>query len=167
MQLSLIVAMTDDRVIGIENRLPWRLRDDMRWFRRHTLGKPVVMGRLTFQSIGRPLPERQNIVVSRDPEFRAEGCTVAADPEAALAAAGTAEEVMVIGGASLYAQLLPRADRLYLTLVHAQVAGDAWFPAIDWDQWRELEREEQAAGEGNDYAHTFLVLERGAGATAG
>ncbi len=157
MKISIIVAMTDDRVIGIENRLPWHIPEDFKWFRRHTLGKPVVMGRKTWESIGRPLPDRTNIVISRDPGFRPDGCTVVPDLDQALVAAGDAPEVMVIGGASIYAQFLPRTDRLYLTLVHAVITGDAWFPAFEPAQWREIARE---PGPGGDWPCDFVVLER-------
>jgi dihydrofolate reductase len=161
MILSLIWAMTDDRVIGINNSLPWKLPADMRWFRRHTLGKPIVMGRLTFESFGaRPLPDRQNIIVSRDPAYQADGAQVVASIDEAIATAADAEEIMVIGGASLYEQTLPRADRLYMTLVHADVEGDAWFPVFDQGQWREAVREEHAADEKNIYACSFVVLEK-------
>lgn len=160
MRISIITAMTDDRVIGIENRLPWSLPADMQWFRRHTLGKPVIMGRKTFQSIGRPLPKRTNVVVTGDPAFTAEGCVVVQSIDAALEAAGAVEEVMVLGGASFYEQMLPRADRLYLTEVHATIEGDAWFPAIEPSEWCEIEREERPADADNRYALTFSVWER-------
>ena len=160
MIISLIVAMTDERVIGIENRLPWHLPGDMQWFRRHTLGKPVIMGRKTYESIGRPLPERTNIVISRDTDYRAEGCTVVQSPEKALAAAGNAPEVMVMGGASIYAQFLDRADRLYLTLVHAAIEGDAFFPEFDESVWRQVEREDRVPDQTNPYPYSFTVRER-------
>jgi dihydrofolate reductase len=160
MIVSLIVAMTDQRVIGIENRLPWHLPGDMQWFRRHTLGKPVIMGRKTYESIGRALPERTNIVISRDADYRAEGCTVVRSPEEALAAAGDVPEVMVMGGASIYAHFLAQADRLYLTLVHAAIDGDAFFPEFDQSAWREVEREERAPDQTNPYPYSFTVRER-------
>ncbi len=160
MRISIIAAMAEDRVIGIENRLPWSLPADMQWFRRHTLGKPVIMGRKTFESIGRPLPKRTNVVVTGDPSYRAEGCRVVHSIEAALEAAQPAEEVMVIGGASFYRQILPRADRLYLTQIHAVIEGDAWFPPIDPSEWREIEREEYPADAANPHGMTFQVLER-------
>ena len=160
-KIALIAAMTDDRVIGIENRLPWKLPADMKWFRRHTLGKPIVMGRKTFESFGgKPLPERLNIVITRDRDYRADGAVVVHDIDAALAVAGDAEEVMIIGGASFYEQMLPRADRLYLTFVHADVEGDAWFPEFDRSQWREVYREDHEADEKNPYAYSFVILER-------
>lgn len=157
--ISIIVAMAENRVIGIENRLPWHLPADMKWFRRHTLGKTVVMGRKTYESIGKPLPDRTNIVISRDPAFQAPGCTVVTSIDAALAAA-TGPEVMVIGGENLYSQLLHRTDRIYLTLVHADVEGDAFFPEFDPAEWRELEREDVNADDRNPYPHSFLILER-------
>jgi dihydrofolate reductase len=160
MIISLIVAMAANRVIGRQNKLPWRLPNDLRRFRALTLGKPVIMGRKTFESIGRPLDGRHNIVVSRNPDYRAEGCTVVHSSEAALAAAGSAAEIFVIGGAELYAQFLPRADRLYLTLVHAQLEGDTYFPPFDQTRWREIEREEHQADGRHAFDYTFLVLER-------
>ena len=159
-RISAIVAMAENRVIGIENRLPWHLPGDMKWFRRHTLGKPVIMGRKTFESLGRPLPDRLNIVVSADDAYAAPGAVVVGSIEAALAAAGDAPEVMIIGGESFYTQMLPRSSRLYLTLVHAEVAGDAWFPPFDWSEWREIERTDCPADEHNPYPYSFLVLER-------
>lgn len=159
MTISIIVAMAENRVIGVDNTLPWHLPGDMKWFRRHTLGKPVVMGRKTYESIGRPLPERTNIVVTRNPDYWAPGCQVVPSIEAALEAAGEGE-VMVLGGADLYRQILPRADRLYLTLVHAQVMGDALFPENDWSQWQEIERQDCERDERNPYDYSFRVLKR-------
>lgn len=161
MKIALIWAMADDGVIGVDNGLPWKLPADMQWFRRHTLGKPIVMGRRTFESFGsRPLPQRLNIVISRDPQYRAEGVAVVGDIDQALVVAGEVEEVMVIGGASLYAQTLPLADRLYVTRVHANVPGDTRFPEVDWSRWREVAREERPADEKNVHALSFLVFER-------
>ena len=159
--LSLIAAMADDRAIGIDNRLPWRLPADMQWFRRHTLGKPIVMGRKTFESFGgKPLPQRTNIVITTDKAYRAEGAVVVNSIDEALAAAGEAEEVMIIGGESFYRQMLPRADRFYLTLVHGKFEADAWFPEFDWNEWREVTREEHPVDEKNAWACSFIVLER-------
>lgn len=160
MIISLIAAMADNRVIGIENRLPWNLPADMKWFRQHTLGKPVLMGRKTFESIGKPLPNRTNIVVTRDAGWTAPGCVVVKDIDAALRAAGDATEVMVIGGASFYAQMLPRAQRLYLTLVHAEIEGDAWFPEINFAEWQEIERHDHVADEANAYPYSFVIYQR-------
>jgi dihydrofolate reductase len=157
--ISIIVAMAEERVIGIENRLPWSLPEDMKWFRRHTLGKTVVMGRSTYESIGRPLPDRRNVVITRDPDFKAPGCDVVHSVDEALATAGDGE-VMVIGGESVYRQLLPHADRLYLTEVHARIEGDAWFPAIDAAEWHETERHEFSADARHPHALSFIVLNR-------
>lgn len=161
MKISLIAAIADDRVIGIDNRLPWTLPADMQWFRKHTLGKPVIMGRKTFESFGgRPLPQRTNIVVTSDRDYVAEGAVVVHSIDEALQAAGNVEEVMIIGGASFYEQMLPRADRFYLTLVHGRFDGDAWFPEYESYGWWEKSRVEHDADENNPYAMSFLVLER-------
>lgn len=160
MILSIIAAMADNGVIGIDNRLPWNLPADMKWFRQQTLGKPVLMGRKTFDSIGRPLPKRRNIVVSREAGLEIEGCEVARSIDAALELCAAEAEVMIIGGASFYQQMLPRAGRLYLTLVHTEVEGDAWFPEIDFNQWREVARSDHAADQANAFACSFVILER-------
>lgn len=153
--------MTDEQVIGVDNRLPWRLPADMKWFRRHTLGKPIIMGRKTFESFGgKPLPERPNIVITRDADYQAPGAVVVHSIDAALQAAGAVDEVMIIGGASFYEQMLPRAQRLYLTFVHASIAGDAWFPDIDLAQWREVERHDRSADDKNPHAHSFCIYDR-------
>jgi len=159
--ISIIAAMTDDRVIGINNSLPWKLPSDMKWFRKQTLGKPILMGRKTFESFGaRPLPERTNIVVTRDQAYQARGAVVVHSIDEALQAAGDVEEIMIIGGASFYQQMLPLARRMYLTRVHTEVAGDAWFPEFDESQWRQVERVDCEADERNAYAHSFIILER-------
>lgn len=160
MIISIIAAMADNGVIGIENRLPWNLPADMQWFRKQTLGKAVMMGRKTFDSIGKPLPNRRNVVVTRDTSLVIEGCDVVASIDEALQLCAAEAEVMIIGGASFYKQMLPRADRLYLTLVHADVKGDAWFPEIDFTQWKELERIDQDADEANAFPCSFVILER-------
>lgn len=160
-RISLIAAMTDNRVIGIENRLPWKLPNDMKWFRQHTLGKPIVMGRKTFESFGgRPLPDRTNIVITHDKDYRAEGAIVVHSIDEAIQAAGNVPEIMIIGGASFYAQMLARADRLYLTVVHAQLEGDAWFPEFPMDNWKLSQRIDCVANEKNSYPHSFLILDR-------
>jgi dihydrofolate reductase len=159
--ISLIAAMADNGVIGIENRLPWKLPADMQWFRKHTLGKPVIMGRKTFESLGRPLPDRTNIVLSRDPSFQAEGCIIVDSIDAALqAAAEIGDETMIMGGASFYEQMLPRAGRLYLTRIHADFEGDAWFPDVDMSQWHTVVQEDHQADEKNAYDYSFMILER-------
>lgn len=160
MKVSIIVAMTDQRVIGINNELPWKLSGDMAWFRQQTMGKPIIMGRKTYESIGRPLPGRANIIITRDRSYCVEKCAVAHDIDDALRLAGDVDEAMIIGGASFYEQMLPQADRLYLTLVHGEVEGDAWFPEIDFDQWQEIERHDHLADEKNQFDHSFLIFER-------
>jgi dihydrofolate reductase len=159
--LSIISAMADNRVIGIDNRLPWTLPADMKWFRQHTLGKPIVMGRKTFESFGsKPLPERLNIVITRDTGYVAPGAMVAHSIDEAIAIAGDVPEIMIIGGASFYEQMLPRARRLYLTLVHINVEGDAWFPKYDVTEWQEQSRTDHPADEKNPHAMSFVILER-------
>ena len=159
--ISLIAAMTDERVIGINNSLPWKLPNDMKWFRETTMGKPIVMGRKTFESFGaKPLPGRSNIIITRDKNYFAEGCIVVHTIDEALQAAGEVEEIMIIGGASFYEQMLPQAHRMYLTRVHTQVEGDAWFPEFDISQWQEVNRIDCEADERNAYAHSFVTLER-------
>ncbi len=161
MILSLIWAQAHGGVIGDRNRLPWRLPVDMRWFRRHTLGKPVIMGRRTFESFGgRPLPERRNIVLSRDPAWSAEGVERAGSLEEALGLVAGEPEVMVIGGAGIYRQAMPLADRLYVTFVDLEVEGDTRFPPLDWSRWRERERHHHAADEANPHPCDFVIFER-------
>lgn len=159
--ISLIAAMDEARVIGVGNRLPWRLPADLQHFKRLTLGKPIVMGRKTWESLPGLLPDRPHIVISANPEYRAEGCRVVSSVQAALAAAGDVEEVMIVGGANLYAQMLPLAGRLYLTRVHTRVeGGDAWFPEFDESEWREIGRSHREADERNPFACTFLTYQR-------
>jgi dihydrofolate reductase len=158
--VSLIVAVADNGVIGRDNALPWHLPEDLKRFKRITMGKPMVMGRKTFESIGKPLPGRLNIVVTRDVHYRREGVTVVHDVDAALRAAGAAEEVMVIGGADLFRLFLPRATRVHLTRVHAEVDGDVFWPALDGKEWRVAGREEFAADERHAHAMTFESWER-------
>ena len=164
--LVLVAAVAENGVIGRDNALPWRLKSDMRRFRARTWGKPVVMGRKTFQSIGKPLPARTNIVVSRDNSFSAPGVVVAADLRTALASARgdalrrSADEIVVIGGAEIYAQTLPIADRLDLTLVRASPEGNIRFPPIDPQVWREIERSEQKAGPDDAADCVFVSYER-------
>ncbi len=159
MMISLIAALAADRVIGMENAMPWNLPADLAWFKRNTLNKPVIMGRLTWESIGRPLPNRLNIVVSSQPGD-AEGVTWVSSIEEALAAAGDAEEIMVIGGGRIYAQLLARADRLYLTHIDAEVEGDTHFPDYEPDEWESSFSEFHDADEKNSHSYCFEILDR-------
>ena len=158
--ISLIVAAADNDVIGADGGLPWRLSDDLRRFKAVTMGKPIIMGRKTWESIGRPLPGRHNIVLTRRGDFDAPGATVAASVGEALAVAGDAAEVMVIGGGEVYALFLPRASRVYLTRVHATVEGDARFPPLGDSEWRLVEEASHAADSANEWPFTFQLYER-------
>ncbi|MDX1605758.1 MAG: type 3 dihydrofolate reductase, partial [Candidatus Competibacterales bacterium] len=160
MILSLVVAMAENRVIGHDGGMPWHLPADLRHFRQLTLGRPVVMGRRTHESIGRPLPGRHNIVLSRRPGYRAEGCTVVASLAQAEQMAGEVEELMIIGGGELYRQALPRARRIYLTEVHARPEGTVRFPELDRSEWRELRRETHPADDRHPHPYSFVWLER-------
>jgi len=157
--LSLIAAMADNRVIGIENRLPWRLPADLQHFKRLTMGKPIVMGRRTWESLPGLLPGRTHVVVTRNAGYRAEGAVVVHSLEEALTRYADVPEVMLVGGADLYRQGLPLASRLYLTEVHITPEGDAFFPDFDRSQWRETERARGDVEEGV-IPHTFVTLER-------
>ena len=157
--VSIIVAIAENGVIGDKNALLWNIKEDMRRFRTTTTGHPVVMGRKTFESIGRPLPKRTNVVITRsDTTF--EGCEVAHSLEEAIAMFPADEEVFIIGGAQIYTQAMALADKLYLTIVHRNYDGDTSFPAIDYSEWREVSRQEFAKGEEYDYPFTFIDLER-------
>jgi dihydrofolate reductase len=158
--ISLIVAASTNNAIGIGGDLPWRLSDDLKRFKAVTMGKPIIMGRKTWDSIGRPLPGRQNIVVTRQPEFSAEGCDVVASVAEAVAIAGDVDEVMVIGGSQIYELALPSADRIYLTRVHAEVEGDAFFPDVDESRWRLISDERHAADERNEFNFSSRIYDR-------
>jgi dihydrofolate reductase len=164
--LILIAAVADNGVIGRGGGLPWRLKSDLRYFRAATTGKPVVMGRKTYLSIGRPLDGRTNIVISRNPDFAAPGIIVTASIKSALATARGdawrrgADAIAVIGGADLYRETMAYADRLVITQVHLAPQGDTAFPTIDQSLWREIERSEHAAGEGDDAGYSRLVYQR-------
>ena len=160
MLISVIVAASTNNVIGVRGELPWRLAADLAHFKNVTMGKPVIMGRLTWDSIGRPLPGRQNIVVTRNPDFVADGCDVVASPAAALRAAGNEKEVMVIGGSQIYELFLPKARRLYLTRVHAKIEGDARFPDLHHNDWHLVSRDAHSADAVNDYPFEFRTYER-------
>ncbi|WP_286263250.1 type 3 dihydrofolate reductase [Thalassotalea atypica] len=159
--LSMIVAHANNRIIGKDNDMPWHLPADLVYFKKTTLGKPVIMGRKTYESIGRPLPGRQNIVISRDVEYRADGIEVVNSVEEALKVAGGAEEVMVIGGGAIYEHCLPTANRLYITHICADIEGDTQFPVYDTQHdWRLLSSEKRSADEKNSYDLNFCVYER-------
>lgn len=166
MKLALIAAMAQNRVVGVDNKLPWHLPEDLKYFKRITTGKAVIMGRKTYESIGRPLPNRTNIVITRSAEFSAPGIEVVNSLDAAIELAenvsliNAVDEVMVIGGAQIYEAALPQADRLYLTHVHANVEGDAYFPDVDMGRWKELGREDYDASETNPYNYSFVVYDK-------
>lgn len=152
--------MDCDRAIGRDGTLPWHLPNDLRRFRAITMGKPILMGRRTHASIGRPLPGRRNLVLSRDPAYTASGCETFTTLDAALATIAPDSEAMIVGGAELYRQTLPRAHRLYLTDVLAYTQGDVFFPALDPGAWREVWVEHHARDARHAYAYRFRVLER-------
>lgn len=167
MRKALIVAMSRNRVIGRNNALPWYLPGDLRYFKQATMGKPIIMGRKTWESIGRPLPGRMNIVVTRDKAWQAPAGTVSDSSLAQAFVRATAQaeledvdEVMVIGGGQIYADVLAQIDRMYVTQVHAEVEGDAYFPEVDWNEWEEIGREDFSASDNNPYDYSFVVYQR-------
>lgn len=164
MELAMIVAQSTNRVIGIENELPWRLPKDLQYFKRVTLGKPVIMGRKTYESIGRPLPERANIVISSNRDYVVDGVTVVHSLEEAISAANklakldkSIAEIMVIGGAQIYQQALPLARTLYITQVEAHLDGDAHFPEVDFNHYKETARESYTSDDTNPYDYSFIT----------
>ncbi|WEN41635.1 Dihydrofolate reductase type 3 [Thauera sp. GDN1] len=159
-EIVIVAALARNGVIGRDNDLPWRLKADLQHFRALTMGHPILMGRNTWESLGRPLPGRRNMVVSRDPQFRADGAEVFASPEAAIAAAAGAERIFVIGGAQLYAKLLAHAERLVLTEVWADVEGDAHFPMLDRDDFIEERRDSRQADADNEFDFDFVEYRR-------
>lgn len=165
-RVVMVVAVASNGVIGADGDLAWKISDDMKWFKSVTMNKPVIMGRKTFDSIGRALPGRDNIVLTRAPEFSAESVFIVRSPDAALhlgralAAAADAEEVCIIGGAEIYAGLLEQTERIYLTRVAAEVAGDAIFPALDSAEWTEKRVSSCEKGPKNDHDCEFFILDR-------
>lgn len=165
-RLAAIAAVAENGVIGRNNALPWHLPGDLAYFKRVTMGKPLAMGRVTFEAIGRPLPGRTNIVITRNPRWSREGVRAVGSLDEALALSADialidgVDEVVVAGGAEIYRLALPLTERLYITEVHAPVEGDAYFPAVDWGQWRERSRERHNAGGSNPYDYSFVVYER-------
>lgn len=159
-RISLIAAMDRNRVIGRDNKIPWRLPAEQRWFKSVTLGKPILMGRKTYESIGRPLPGRHNIILTTNRAYSAEGCTVVHSVEEAIRAAGEEKELMVIGGAYLYRQMLPLADCLYLTFIETEIEGDTYFPAFSTVDWHIIQEDYFPANEQNIYNYRILVMRR-------
>lgn len=160
MRVSLVVAAAENGVIGAGNQLPWRLPDDLKRFKALTMGKPILMGRKTFESIGKPLPGRKNIVISRRSDLELAGCVVVGSIAQALDAAAGADELAVIGGAEVYGQALSFADVIHLTRVHATISGDAAFPTLDRAQWNERIVERHPADDRHAFAFSFIELER-------
>lgn len=160
MIISIIAALAKNNVIGQKNKIPWHLPADFAYFKKITLGKPVIMGAKTFESIGKPLAGRKNIVLHQDKNYSAPGCVVVNSIEAALSAAGDAPEVMICGGASVYQQFLPKARRLYLTYIDHEFSGDTFFPKFNRQDWREISRENHQADCDNPFPYAFVVLER-------
>lgn len=158
--LSLIVAMDENRLIGNDNQLPWRLPADLAFFKRTTMGKPIIMGRKTFDSIGRPLPGRRNIVITRDPEFSAQGCEVVHSIETALTGCSDHDELMLIGGATLYEQTLDQVSCMYITRINHSFSGDTWFPEFDLTQWEIVEKEDFEADQDNPFSYSFVKYVR-------
>lgn len=158
-KVSLIAAMANDRIIGKDNDMPWHMPADLQHFKKVTLGKPVIMGRKTFESIGRPLPGRKNVVITRNTQWQHEGVEVVCSPDEAMSLVADVEEVMIIGGGNIYQQFLPLADTLYLTFIDLEVAGDTQFP--DWQSvatWREVESEAHNKDEKNAHNYRFVTL---------
>ena len=158
--ISIIVAIAKNGVIGDKNTLLWHLREDMIHFRTITSGHPVVMGRKTYDSIGRPLPKRTNVVITRDTELQIEGCTMAHSLTEAVEMFDSSEEVFIIGGAQIYNQAMPLADRLYQTIIDKEYEGDSSFPEIDYNSWRQISCEKFERGEEFEYPFSFITLER-------
>jgi dihydrofolate reductase len=165
-RLAMVVAMARNGVIGSDNALPWRISDDLKWFKSVTLGKPMIMGRKTFESIGKALPGRDNIVVTRSPDFLAEGVFLARSLDGALrlariaAVEGAADEISIIGGADIFSQLLRQTERIYLTRVDAEVEGDVVFPALDSGEWAETRMGGCPKNDRNEHACEFFILDR-------
>lgn len=158
--ISIIVAMAQNRVIGNDNSLPWHLPADLQHFKAMTIGKPIIMGRKTWESLPGKLPQRPHIIISANPDYSVDGCMVVNSLEQAIDAAGDVPEVMIVGGAMLYAQALPMADNIYLTLVETEADGDTLFPEYDQTQWRETAREHHSSDDKNPFAYSFITLSR-------
>lgn len=159
MTVSIIAAMGQNRVIGKDGDLPWHIPEDLKWFKKVTMGKPVVMGRKTFETLNKPLPGRQNIILTGNADYEAAECTVVHSLEEALKAARDAQEVMICGGASVYHAALQKADKMYLTLIYDDFVGDTFFPEYDLSEWREIERTDRYQ-KNNGYEYSFVIYER-------
>ena len=160
MKISIIVAASANNVIGVDGGLPWHLSEDLKKFKAITMGKPMIMGRATYETIGRALPGRRSIVLSRQADFEAEGCDVVSSASEALEVAGDVDEVMIIGGGRVYAEFLPMTDRIYFTRVNAEIDGDTDFPQIDRDDWKVVKSDSYPVSDEREYAFSFEVWER-------
>ncbi|WP_316569874.1 dihydrofolate reductase [Neobacillus sp. YIM B06451] len=159
--ISFIWAMDKNRVIGNENKLPWHLPEDLKFFKRSTMGHPIAMGRKTFESIGRPLPGRENIIITRNPDFSADGCTVMDSIDEFVGYSKKKdEECFVIGGAEIFKEMFPFADKLYITLIHDEFPGDTFFPEFSLDEWELLSFEKGLKDEKNPYDYEFRIYAR-------
>ncbi len=159
-KISAIVAMSENRVIGDNNQLPWHLPADLKYFKTLTSGHPILMGRKTHESIGRPLPNRTNIILTRNRDYQTDGCMVVTSVQDAMQQVNGSDELFIIGGAEIYQQLMPQIQRIYLTIVHEDFHGDAFFPVLHAEEWREVSREEHVADDANEYDYSFVVMER-------
>jgi dihydrofolate reductase len=160
MKLSIIVAMASNQAIGLNNQMPWHLSADLKKFKAITMGSPILMGRKTYESIGRPLPGRSNIIISRNPNYQAEGCLVFNGVNEAIEACQQDEEVFVIGGATLYELMIAKANALYLTQINKTFKADTFFPSIPQQEWCEIAREDIEDDESVDFSYSFIILER-------
>ena len=161
MKISLIVAMASNRTIGLDNKMPWHLSADLKKFKKITMGSPILMGRKTYESIGKPLPGRTNIIISRNCDYQQQGCLVFNDLATALKkACENSEEIFIIGGSDLYKAILPMTDFIYLTLINKAFQGDTFFPEIDLNEWSEVAREDIINDPNTDFSYSFLKLEK-------
>ncbi len=160
MKLSIVVAVSTNNVIGADGALPWHLSEELRRFKKVTMGKPIVMGRTTHESIGRPLPGRRNIVMSRQPDYVADGCEVFGSVEVVMQLLRDEDEVMIIGGGDVYRQFLPQVECIYRTRVDAEANGDTWFPALDANEWRVVQSESFPVTDERDIGFTIEQLQR-------
>ena len=160
MKLSLIVAMASNRAIGLNNQIPWHLSADLKKFKQITMGSPILMGRKTYESIGRPLPGRTNIIISRNSSYKQDGCLVYDDIDKAIASCQQYNEIFVIGGATFYQAMLPKADIIYLTQIHKEFKGDTFFPFFNEQEWKEVSREDINNDQAVDFTYSFVKLER-------
>ena len=162
MKISLIVAASENNVIGKDNDLLWSLPDDLQFFKETTEGHPIILGRKNYEAIGRALPNRRNIIVSRQEDLEVDGCEVTSSVEEAIELAKETEneEIFITGGGEIYRRALPLANRIYLTRVHAEIEGDVFFPELSEEEWEEVDRKEHPADEKHEYAFTFLIYDR-------